>query len=151
VSVLVREHVWVPADHLAHDRLDHVAKRERPLLFRHARMKHHLQQEIAEFVAEIVEIAARDGVDDLVGLLDRVGRDGRKGLFEVPGAAAAGCPKPRHEFEQSVDVAGRGHVAACPKDDALCRNRCRNPSKTNSEPCYFHRLAEGSLGAKALT
>ncbi len=84
----------VPADHLAHDRFDHVAERERPLLLGHARMKHHLQQEIAEFVAEIMEIAAHDGVHDLVGLLDGVRRDGRKGLFEVPGTAAAGRPSP---------------------------------------------------------
>ena len=87
IAVLVGEDMRVPADHLARDRLDHVAEGERVLLLRHAGVEHHLQQEIAEFVAEIVEIAARDGVDDLIGLLDRVGRDRRKVLLEVPGAA----------------------------------------------------------------
>ena len=67
--------------------LDHVAERERVLLLRHAGVIHHLQQEIAEFLAEIVEIAARDGVGDLIGFLDGVGRDRRKILLEVPGAA----------------------------------------------------------------
>jgi hypothetical protein len=50
----------------------------------------YLQQEIAEFIPEIVEIAARDGVGHLIGFLDGVGRDGRKILLEVPWTAAAG-------------------------------------------------------------
>ena len=86
-AVLVGEHMRMPADHFARDGLDHVAERERVLLLRHARVIDDLQQEIAEFVAEIVEIAARDGIGDLIGFLDGVGRDRRKILFEVPGAA----------------------------------------------------------------
>ena len=91
----------MPPDHLARDRLDHVAERERVLLLRHAGVKHHLQQEIAEFVAQIVEIAARDGVGDLVGFLDGVGRDGRKILLEIPRAAGAGRAQRRHDLEQA--------------------------------------------------
>jgi hypothetical protein len=52
-------------------------------------MKHHLQQQIAEFVTEIVEIAARDRIGDFMGLLDGVGRNGGKILLEVPRTAAA--------------------------------------------------------------
>src|SRR5665647_251641 len=59
----------IPPDHLARDRLDHVAERKRILLFRHAGMEHHLQQQIAEFLPEIVEVVARDGVHDLMGCL----------------------------------------------------------------------------------
>ena len=80
----------MPSNHFAGDRVDHVAERERILLFRHAGMKHHLQQEIAEFLTQVIEIAARDGVDDFVGFLDGVGSNGRKILFEIPGTAAAG-------------------------------------------------------------
>ena len=69
---------------------DHVAKGKRILLLGHAGMINDLQQEIAEFVAEIVEIVTRDGVDDLIGLLDGVGRDRRKILFEVPRATRNG-------------------------------------------------------------
>ncbi len=65
----------MPSDHLARDGLDHVAECEGVLFLRHAGVKHHLQQEIAEFVAQIVEIAARDGVGDFIGFLDGVGRD----------------------------------------------------------------------------
>ena len=100
-AVLVGEHMRMPSDHLSRDRLDHVAECERVLFLRHAGVEHHLQQEIAEFVAEIVEIAARDGVGDLIGLLDGVGRDGRKILFEIPGAAAAGRSQRRHDVEQA--------------------------------------------------
>ena len=53
-------------------------------------MKHYLQQEIAEFVTEIVEVTAGDSVRDFIGFLDGVGRDARKILLEVPRAAAAG-------------------------------------------------------------
>ena len=91
----------MPPDHLARDRLDHVAERERVLLLGHAGVIHHLQQEIAEFIPEIVEIAARDGVGDLIGFLDGVGRDGREILFEIPRTAAAGRAQRRHDFEQA--------------------------------------------------
>ena len=108
VAVLVGEHMRMPADHFARDRLDHVAERKRVLFLRHAGVEHHLQQEIAEFVAQIVEIAARDGVSDFIGFLDGVGRDGRKILLEVPRAAGAGRSQLRHDVEQAVRYRGKG-------------------------------------------
>ena len=68
--------------------LDHVAERERILLLGHAGVIYHLQQEIAELVPKVIQIAARDGISDLIGFIDGVGRDRRKILLEVPGAAA---------------------------------------------------------------
>ena len=119
----------MPADHLGRDRLDHIAERKGVLLFRHAGMKHHLQQQVAEFVAQITEIAPRDGVGDLIGLLDGVGRDGRKILFEIPRTAAAGRPQLRHDVEQTGDIAGRGHDAPSLRDQALvCRKTPVQPS-----------------------
>ena len=84
LPVLVGEHMRMPPDHFSRDRLDHVAEGERVLLLGHAGVIHHLQQEIAEFVLEVVEIAARDGIGDLIGFLDGVGRDGRKILLADP-------------------------------------------------------------------
>jgi len=75
----------------------------------HARMEHDLQQQVAEFVLEVVEIATADRVRDLVGFLDGVGRDGREILLEVPRAAAAGRAQRRHDGDQSGNVAGRFH------------------------------------------
>ncbi len=83
----IAEHMRVAAHELFGDRLHHVAEVERALFLRHAGVKHDLQQEIAQFVAQIVEVAARDGVGDLVGLFERVGGNRRKVLFEVPRAA----------------------------------------------------------------
>jgi len=68
-------------------------------------MKHDLKEEIAEFVAEVVQVTARDGVGHLIGLLDRVGRDGGEGLFAVPGAAA-GLAQARHDGEKALDGCG---------------------------------------------
>ena len=100
-SVLVGEDMRMPPDHLARDRLDHVAERECVLLLGHPGVKHHLKQEITEFLPEIVEVAARDGIGDLVGFLDGVGGNGRKILFEIPGATGTGRPQRHHDFEQA--------------------------------------------------
>ena len=48
-----------------------------------------------------------DRVGDLIGFLDRVGRDGREILLEVPRAARARRAQRRHDREQALDVAGR--------------------------------------------
>ena len=80
------------ADELVADGGDDVGEGENPLLLRHARMEDHLKQQIAEFVPQFVEIAALDGVGHLIGLLDRIGRDGAEILFEIPGTAgSAAC------------------------------------------------------------
>jgi len=69
-------------DHLSRDRLDDVAKCKGVLLFRHPGVKHDLQQEVAELIAQIVEVATRDRVGDFIGFLDGVGRDRRKILLK---------------------------------------------------------------------
>ena len=85
----------MPPDELFGDRLDHVAEIERALLLGHAGVEHDLQEQVAEFVAQIVEIAARDRVGDLVGFLDGVRRDRREILLQVPRAAGArACAAP---------------------------------------------------------
>ena len=100
-SVGVGEDMRMPSDHLGGDRLDHVTERKCVVLLGHAGVVDHLQQEIAELLAQIVEIAARDGVGDLIGFLDGVGRNGREILLEIPGAAAAGRSQRRHDLDQA--------------------------------------------------
>ena len=68
----------MPADELFGDGLHHVAEIEGALFLRHAGMKDDLQQQIAQLLAQIGKIAARDGVGDFVGFLQRIGRDGRR-------------------------------------------------------------------------
>src|SRR5258708_33511764 len=72
-------------------------------------MEYDLEQEIAQFVAQVVESAPRKGADDLVSLLDGVRRDRFKGLLQVPGATSAGGAQRRHDLEQPGDVAGSDH------------------------------------------
>ncbi len=74
-------------------------------------MEHHLQQQVAEFVAQVVEVAAVDRVGDFVGFLDGVRRDGGEALLQVPGAAALWIAQPRHDRQQAFDVAGCAHAS----------------------------------------
>ena len=106
---LIAEHVRMPAQELLGDRLDHAAEIERALLLGHAGVERDLQQEVAQLFAQVVEIAARNRVGDLVGFLERVGRDGREILLEVPRAAGAGRAQRRHDLQEPADIAGRGH------------------------------------------
>ncbi len=53
-------------------------------------MEDDLEQEIAELVLEIVHVAARDRLGDLVGLFDGVGRDRGEVLLDIPGAPVSG-------------------------------------------------------------
>ena len=95
----------MPARHLVADRRHHVGERERALLLRHPRMEHHLQQQVAELVLQIAQVAAVDRIGDFVGLLDGVGRDGREGLFDVPRATGFRVAQRGHDVEQVADVA----------------------------------------------
>ena len=99
----------MPAQELLRDRRNHVAEIEGALLLRHAGVEHDLEQEVTQFVAQIIEIAPRDGIGHLVGLLEGVGRDGREILLEIPRAAGARRTQRRHDVEKPGDVAGGSH------------------------------------------
>ena len=60
-----------------------------------------LEQEIAQFITQVVEVAARNGIGDLVSLLDRVRSDGFERLLEVPRAARDGRAQRRHDFDEA--------------------------------------------------
>ncbi len=94
------EHVRVPADHLGGDGVDDVVEGEGVLLLGHTRVIDDLEQEIPQLVLEVGDIVFRDGIGHLVGLLDGVGRDRRKRLLEVPGAARAGRAQRGHHGEE---------------------------------------------------
>ena len=115
----------VPADQFRGDGFDHVAEIEGALLLGHTGVVSDLEQEIAQLVLEVVQIAARDGVGHLIGFLQRIGRDGLEGLLQVPGAAAAGRAQRRHDLEQPGNVAGglQGLVSQILKRRDLNRGR----------------------------
>ena len=94
-AALVAEDMRMAADQLFGDRLHHIGKRERALFLGHAGMEDDLQQQVAKLVLQVVEVPAADRVGHLEGFLDRVGRDGREVLFEVPRTAASwACAAP---------------------------------------------------------
>ena len=93
----------MPPDHLGRNGVRHVGEVEALLLGRHLRVVNDLEQEVAELVLQIVEIVARDRVGDLVGFLDRVGRDRREALLHVPRTACLRIAQPRHDAQQIVE------------------------------------------------
>jgi hypothetical protein len=82
----------MPADEFCGEHLDHIAEIERAQFFGHAGVEDHLEEEIAQFLLEIGEIVARDGVGDFVGLFERIRRDGREILLEIPRTTGLGRP-----------------------------------------------------------
>ena len=73
------------------------------LLPRDLGVKDHLEQQVAQFVPKVGEIAPLDGVRHLIGFLDGVGRNRREGLFEVPRATGARRAERRHDFDEAGD------------------------------------------------
>ena len=132
IAVLVGEHMRMAADHLPCDRFDHVAEGKGVLLFRHAGVIDDLQQEIAQFLAKVVEIAARDRVRYLIGLLDRVGRNGRKVLFEVPRTACYRRAQRRHDLDEAGNIAGRGHRVSVAWEDQRFMPQAAGRSQRNA-------------------
>jgi hypothetical protein len=63
----------VAPDQFLRDGRNDVAECEGAGLLGHAGVENHLQQEIAEFVAQVGEVLALNGVGHLVGFLDRIG------------------------------------------------------------------------------
>ena len=80
----VAEDMRVAADQLVVIASTTSPKAKRAFLLRHLRVEDDLQQEVAELILQVVEIAALDRVGDLVGFLDRVGRDRREILLRGP-------------------------------------------------------------------
>src|SRR6185312_14560653 len=103
----IAKDMGMTADELGGYRLDHSLEIEQARLFRHAGVKDDLQQEVAEFLAQILRSAALDRVGHFVGLFDRERGDRGEGLLLIPGAATNGIAQRRHDLDQAADVAGR--------------------------------------------
>ena len=72
-------------------------------------MEHDLEQQVAELVAQCVEILFLNGVRDFIRLFERIGRDGSEVLLPVPGAAPLRVAEQSHDAKQALQgVAHRG-------------------------------------------
>ncbi|MDT4788914.1 hypothetical protein FQZ97_213020 [compost metagenome] len=92
------------ADQLAGDGIHHAGELEAPLLLRQLAVIHHLEQQVAKFTGQMVEVATLDGVGHLVGFLDRVRNDAGVVLLQVPGAAILRVAQPGHQVQQVVEL-----------------------------------------------
>ena len=82
-------------------------------LLGHAGMKHHLEQQVTELIAQSIEITAPDRVGDLVRLFDRERRDAGKTLLPIPRTAALRIAKGAHQAQQCLEfIAGGAQVAS---------------------------------------
>ena len=95
---IYRSYRW-QAQHFVRNRPGHVVEVEKPGLLGHLRVKYDLQQEVAQFIAQTPEILTGDRIRNLVGFFDRVRRDTREVLLEVPGTAGFGIAQAGHDFE----------------------------------------------------
>ena len=81
------EHMRMTAHELAIQMVKHLGDREAALVRCHLCIKQHLQQQVAEFFGKMRKVSPLDGVEDLVGLFERVLTNGIESLLAVPGAA----------------------------------------------------------------
>src|SRR4029434_4115990 len=82
-----REHVRVPADHLLVEPGEEIGHGELPRLARELGVEHHLEQEIAQLLLDVVARPPVEGLQGLVRLLDEIGLERLARLLPVPGAA----------------------------------------------------------------
>ena len=67
-----------------------------------AGVKQHLQQHVAEFVAQLVGVAAADGVEQLVGLLEQVAAQRVVGLLALPRPGGAQLVHHRDGIDEAL-------------------------------------------------
>src|ERR1700680_2418959 len=72
-------------------------------------MKDNLQQQVAQFVPQVLGFAALNCVRDFVRLFDREWGDRCERLFEIPGTSSRGIAKRRHNLDEAANVARRLH------------------------------------------
>ena len=103
----IAEDMRMAAHHLVGNRRRDMFKIEEAFFLGHARVKHDLKQQVAEFVLQRRHIPARNRVGDLISLFERIGRNCRKILLQIPRATALGRAQPSHDRKQAVE--GTGH------------------------------------------
>ena len=125
-------------------------------LLGHPRVEDDLQQHVAELLGEVGPVAALDGVQRLVGLLDEVGRQALVGLLGVPGAATRRAqpvhggddveqPAALHVPRPDDDLDVRGHLEA----RHLGRQRVGQPRVAVGRAQPHDRLGGGEVDEAA--
>src|SRR5580692_267496 len=99
-------------DQLVPDPARHRGEVETSGLLGHARVKYHLKQQVTELVAQPIQVAASDGVRDLVRLLDRERGDRDKILLAIPRTAAFRIAQHSYQLQQRLEFVACGTQGA---------------------------------------
>ena len=99
----------VAAHELVADRAQRIGNVEVTALGGDLGQEHRLEQEVAQLVAQGVEVPAIDGVHDLVGLLDDERSQRLQRLLPIPGAAVLGA-QPPHQIDQPLETGSGGRA-----------------------------------------
>ncbi len=103
ISPGITENMGVPVDHFSADAGDNVLYAEFAPLTGNPGMKDHLQQNIPQFLGKLVHILHGNGLQHLIGLLNKVLPEGLVILFPVPGAAFIRA-KDFHNLDQVTEA-----------------------------------------------
>ena len=87
-------------NHLGADSPRYAGEVEALFLTAHLAVIDDLQKQIAQFAFQVIPGFALDGIGNLVGFLDRVGRNRGEILLDVPRAAGLGIAEAAHDFDQ---------------------------------------------------
>ena len=115
----------MPPFHFLRDCRGDILEPEMPGFLCHSGMEHDLQQQITQFIFQGRDVVPLDRIRNLVGFLDRIRRDCREILFQVPRTAVLPIAQPGHDGQQTIDWAGR-HAANMAGEE--CRERHPAPS-----------------------
>ncbi|MNT51291.1 hypothetical protein D3C72_1882520 [compost metagenome] len=86
-------------DQLAGDAVDHAIKLEAPFFPGQLAVINHLEQQIAEFTLQMIEVPSLDGIGDFVGFFKGVRDDSGVGLLDVPRAAVLRVAQAVHQVQ----------------------------------------------------
>jgi hypothetical protein len=96
LGVRVAEHMRVARDEFLSEVLHHLLNIERARFAGDLTVHQHLQQQVAEFLAQFGGVGAVDGFQRLVGFLQQVGLEALVGLLAIPWAAVGGAQRGDH-------------------------------------------------------
>lgn len=91
----------MPTDQLAGDAVHHLVESEAILFASQLAVIDHLEQQVAQFLAQLREVPLLYGVRYFVGFFQGVRDDGRVALLEIPGQPNSGSRRRAMRWSRS--------------------------------------------------
>ena len=117
----VTKNVRMAAYQLVRQAFRYVFKRKLALFLPYAGLERYLEQNVTKLLGMTPGVAAIDGIDEFIGLLDQVGLQGLQRLLAIPGTAAV-IAETGHNVQESVE-APRGFLPSGAGHDTSPANR----------------------------